>query len=342
VIIYIIVILLPLLFYPLQKKDKHLYILVIAFMLILIMGLRGVTVGVDISMYKSYFEDAKVARVLNMLKIGRFDPGYNVFQFIIAKVFGSFRLFLFIIAIFYVSIVAILIRRYSSNAWLSFFLFISFGFFTFGLTGLRQAIAIGCTILSFLSIQQRKTGSSILWLVLGVSFHLSALIFIIVYFLNKLKPNSNNIFFIILFSLSIFIFSDQLLSVFNSFARNPYHSVETGGRMMYLFLVAVVLFSLIYLNRILTADYSNKLLYFCMISTVAIWPICMMNPVLFRLSYYYFIYIIIFIPNLISSMENLKLKKILTLCFLILGLYNFIFKVFSPDLKLLPYMFFWQ
>lgn len=88
-------------------------------------------------------------------------------------------------ALFYVGVAGWLIYRYSVNPIIGFFGFLALSVYVFDFTGLRQAIAMGWTMLAFPYIQKRQFLFFIFFVLVGMLFHKSAVIFFPAYFLNR-------------------------------------------------------------------------------------------------------------------------------------------------------------
>lgn len=78
-----------------------------------------------------------------------------------------------------------LIRSCSPSYSLSIVVLLSIGPFFFMFSGLRQSIAIAIVLFSFGFLQQRRLSPFVASIFLAIGFHLSAIIFLVTYFLKK-------------------------------------------------------------------------------------------------------------------------------------------------------------
>ena len=329
-------------------QGKNIYIAIAAFILVLVAGLRGSSVGMDTEMYRRLYqfvkESSSVNVVLNSWQSGNTEIGYVIFEFIISR-FADYQFFLMISAVISIVPVLIVIYNYSKNIWFSLFLYISFGLYTFCFTGLRQAIAMGLCMLAFIFSNKKKLVPYLIFAVLAIFFHRSAAVFFPIYWLKNVRINKYTIgLYLLLLALSN-IFKNQIFSIINLLSRQQYvSSDDSGGIKMYILMLGIMF--LIYLYRkqyfkTYNSDINETILVLFSISTI-IWPISSANAAVFRLYYYYFIFIVLLLPNLISSIEKKSNKVVYFFLFIIVGIVLLQFYVVWSSLKFEPYYFFWQ
>ena len=97
-----------------------------------------------------------------------FNGGRNFGFFWLQKLFstitdGDFQIFLIFIAIVVEIAVAVVIYRYSPAPWLSYLLWNCFGFYIFGFSAIKQALAMGLLMLAFTGIMEEKPKKFLLW-----------------------------------------------------------------------------------------------------------------------------------------------------------------------------------
>jgi hypothetical protein len=319
--------------------SKHVYCPVIALILVLISGLRSVNIGIDTGQYYDKFVSYDSTDLASSFADNFTEPGYIVLNYIIYQLFGNqFQVLLLLVALVYVSSVSYVIYRYSEYPWFSYLLFIGFGYFTFGMSGMRQAIAMSFTLLSFVYIQKKNIYKYLLFIGIASSFHISSLIFLPSYFYNKISINKKTLLISALIIILIAIFVDILFGFLNIGARIAYEQTETGGKLMYLFNLLTVLIGL-YLKP---KEGNNDIYIFMLISAIAMWPIATMNPTMFRLTFYHSIFMIILIPNILKQIEYISFRFIYSISYALVAGYFMLFKVLTSDMQLLPYMFFWE
>ncbi len=132
---------------------------------------------------------------------------------LIKCVFGdNYTAYFFILAIFQYGAIIKLFYKYSCNYFMSSFLFVASGYFTWSMNGIRQFTAI-CLILYFFDyVVEKKALKFFIIVFIASLIHSTALIWIAVYFIVNFKPWGKGI---IIFIVAIII---VLLTLEKSFA----------------------------------------------------------------------------------------------------------------------------
>lgn len=322
-----------------RRLPRNIYFYFVGFILIIVSGFRGVDVGIDTYTYSQIFktiinQDLSVSFISLDL-----EKGFVLFNYLVAVLFGdNFQVLLIIASLFFIFTVGLIVYEYSEIAWMSFYLFIALGYYTFGMSGMRQAIAIGFTLLSYHLVKRGKIFISIITFVLAILFHYSAVIFLPIYFIRRLKINNINVLVSLFLIVLIKLYAIYIFSFMNGFARTPYEEVETGGVLMYYFIVITAVFGYYYRVRLNRKDDD---LFFMMIATIALWPIAQINQAMFRITFYYSFFIVVFMPNSLKLVEDKRLRLIYGAVYLLVTSYFFYEKVLFDGSMLIPYRLFW-
>ena len=350
--VYIFALLTIVLLYPLIGKRKSLidgvltktnnlyYIVIISTVLIVIAGFRHVTIGIDTLNYKNIFDSVNT-NGFDKLLYQSTEIGYTLFQILIGKIFSDFQMLLIISAIFYVSVISYLIFCYSKNPMISYLLFMFFDFYTFSFSGIRQTLAITFVLLAFIQIRNKKMFLFLLLVLIASTFHITALIFLPTYWLGKFNLSRKNLVFFFLCGLFIFLTKDYFQMFMNNYARINYDAAETGGFRLYIVMIYTVMIGIIYRKPFNLNNSVNVYLFYMMLSAVIIFPIIRYNPVTLRLYYYFFIFMVIYIPNILSVIKDKAIVFIGTVSYLLIGSFWFFTSIINSK-QLLPYLFFWN
>ena len=337
----------------LQSIPKKQYFLIIGSILTMIIGLRSVDIGIDTYQYELMFKSiinydlqsvlsSRVSSELYSNILGfQIEIGYIIFNYIVSFVFGdNFQMVLLIIAALYVFSISMVIYKYSDNPWLSFFLFVTFGYFTFAMSGLRQTMAMTFTVLSVLFLLRGRNLLFLLFVGIAATFHISAVIFLPTLLFSKIKINKTSLIIFFLLAVITYVYTVTVFGFLNLNARLQYVTLETGGMRMYLFLLFSLLIGLFFKNK---DDSRNDLYFFMIIATITLWPVAKMNPALFRITFPFSIFIVIFVPNMLKTIKNEQLRLVCTTGFVVVAVYNFVTGfLLRPELQLMPYRFFFE
>ena len=333
----------PIGLYPKADRDNNSrqYLIVVGVILILISGLRKSIIGLDTYQYVDFFKDTSQSLML-AFKQSRFEPGYTLlnillksFDFIAVQIAVSSILIFFSFR---------MVRKYSPVIWLSCLLFIIYCFYYRCFNEMRQAVALGFICLSFDYIIEKKIFKYLVCLVAAATFHQTSLIFlstIILMYIDKIRWWQIVGLFLCTFGLSVY--ANYLIQIFLPLFRTDYSGMdeEAGGwglLMLQVFTFVLSIFRYNYLKR----DRTNIILIFLMGVSVAIFPICHINPMLFRLEDYFWIFMILLVPRIMASISTPLFRYTITTGYLVVGYFFYFTKIFSESNQILPFRFFWE
>ena len=193
------------------KKQKKIFLFCTFSLFFALSALRSVNIGNDTSDYKLLFENLKFMPVENFT--WRFETGYLYFNKFI-QIFFENSQSLFVISAFIVCLgYAMLINKFSKIVWLSVYLFFTLRYFDLSMNILRQSLAMVILFLGFyILIKEKNILYFIILVFLASLFHNTAIVFLVVAILKKIKNEKRYIAFLSLITL-VGLFS------FNSFQR---------------------------------------------------------------------------------------------------------------------------
>lgn len=351
-IMYICLLILILFMYPFLRKRTMLvhgetiifnnkkYIFIVSSILIVLLGLRGLSVGIDTINYNNIFNNIKLLSLPQLFELKE-EYGYSLLQFLVSKVFGNFQYLLIIVAAFYIGVVSYHIYKYSENPLLSYLLFVVYGFYSFAMSATRQTIAITLVMVAYEFIKEKKLFKFLVVVLLASSFHITALIFLPSYWFNKFNLNRKTILLFVLIGLIVIAIKGELRMLINNFARIEYAAIETGGDRMYIFMLISTCIGIVFRKPFMAKHDNNKYLFYMMLASTIIMPVTQFHPAIMRLYYYYFIFMIIFIPNILRAIKDKGIRVIGTLSYFIIGAILFFSSVIYIN-QLENYQFFWQ
>ena len=263
------------------------------------------------------------AKIISMLGIG--------YQGWLAILIG-----IFCIAMFYV------IYKYSDEAFLSIVVFVSLGYFTFGLTGLRQSLAFSFILFSYQYLRERKLYPFLVLIFFAAIFHSSSLIFVIAYPIANMKINWKQVSGVsaaIVISYFFAGFFRRIVStlgwtdIIKGYAEREI-TLSIAGFLLQL---VILLFCLYYKKNVLEKDEKDIVLYNLLFLGLTFQGFAIVIAEMFRVSMYFSIFSIILIPKAIMSEKDGKTKQMIYFfVFLALVLYLFYQKTGAG------YTFFWQ
>lgn len=188
-----------------RKQVRNIYGVVGIFIICLLAGLRSETVGTDVLVYaKPIYESASSTnKFANLLLETGNEFIYYIIAFIVSNVFNSFQVFLFILELLvacpiYLSAVK---NRNNGSIAITMLLFLLLYYpMTFNI--MRQSISASWLILAFVYLKNNKWIRSIIVSFVGVLFHSSGIIGIVLlltcYLISNIKTKRKRIIFLLL------------------------------------------------------------------------------------------------------------------------------------------------
>lgn len=325
-----------------NKKSGFVYFILISLMMVAVIGLRDVTIGIDTVNYCNTFNNLSNVSWSYLSNNKLTEPGYSFICILFNKLNLNFHVFLIFMAFLYIIPVSYIIFKYSKSPCFSYILFIAFGLFTFSMSTIRQTMAMSLVLIAFIFMQKRKLIPFIVTVLLAATFHMTAVVFLPAYFLNRLKLSKKIL--LILFSIGILliVFKEQIRLVLNSNARLSYKGIETGGNLMYIFLLGTVIIGLLFGNVLDEKNKNNAPFFYMLVAAIIIFPITQFNPTVMRLYFYYSIFMIIYIPNMLWEIKDHTAKILGYAGYILVSIYFMITDTFSTARQLTPYLFFWK
>ena len=164
----------------LSEKQKNRMTFVFALGMILIFGLRGVSVGIDT--YSYYYRYTIYEKMLYSVKYAS-ELGFNFYNYVLAKAGLPWQFYLLITSAIFLGILYRFFRKYSKNIYFSTFIFVTIGSFSMAMSGLRQYLAASLCLLSYMVLEEGLNNKVKSWIIaitiwlIATSFHNSAIIF---------------------------------------------------------------------------------------------------------------------------------------------------------------------
>ena len=323
-----------------KKLNKTAFILFSA-LLILLLSLKHDYVGTDTQNYRYMFSNLKSANIIRIIDITPTSEfGFYYFSHFLASNGIAFRGLLFIQAVFVVCVFSAIIYRHSKMPWVSWFLYMTLGFFIF-YTTMRQCFALSFTLLASECMRKNKLLLYLLFCAVAVSFHNTALVFVPIYWVYKMKYNKFTIFLFIALFVAVTVSAPTLMRVFTEIIeKDRYEQIATRGYITFLLYFSMVVFGV--LNRKIIQDNPDTRFFFYMMGMVLVmFPLFQINPALSRIWIYFSVYIVLYVPNMCALIENRHISTIILAAIVLYGLISFFYKA-NQSTRVLPYVFFWQ
>lgn len=315
-------------------------------MLVLIVGLRSEEMGVDLSSYLPSFtrlNNYSWNHIILMDSYLNYEKGYVVFNKIVGSISDNYHFFLFICAAISLIPIGNLIYRNSKNPLLSIFVYAALPTFLTTFSALRQAIAIGITVLAFEFIKRRKIVPFCLLILLAVCFHSSAIVVLIAYPLYWWKPGKKWGTVSVIALPVIYIIRFPLFSLLSKVFKKSASVDNNGALTLFLVFTLIYIFCLFFGNR---KNESTNGLMNLFWTACAVQAMGGVNSIVIRVGYYFMTYLTLLLPEVFDDMKKRMepsqrriLLLITEMCFIAYGLYAIRHGGWAESY---PYAFFWE
>lgn len=143
----------------------------------------------DMEAYRDEYYASQILIQDNYLEqiMDKKDPFFYLLSFYFGQLGLGFYVWHALIGFVYSYAVYILLKKYSSNVYISFIVFIVLGQLGFALSALRQMLAIAFVIFAFINIETRKPIKFVILTLIASLFHSTAIVFLIAYPLYRIK-----------------------------------------------------------------------------------------------------------------------------------------------------------
>lgn len=332
------------------KKADTVYLTVASVLLALLTGLRGKYVGPDTAGYMLNFLNMRRIPFFKAIseKTGRFEGGYKFLTRFVGSFTESTAVFFCICAGIFAVCLWIYINKNSKNKFMSIMLYFTVQGFSFQLSGIRQALAMGFCLISFEYIKQRKFWKFLFFVIIASLFHKTALAVIPMYFVAYLKIDLKNF---LLYSLGLVFaiaFGSRIINSLYAVADFDRYVDEIGanGGAIFVVLMYVITIIVTYIYKEpFKKQYEHNIFFFNMtFASLVIYILRYFMILMERISFYYQFAFIILLPNVIESIPDKKTRNFVRGCALFLACALLTYRCMRPNdgTMLYNYYFFWQ
>lgn len=330
------------------------YLLCMYVILCLVSGLRGYLVGGDLGNYLPLFSYIGSHDYSNIISTyDKYGWIFKTYIYLIGFISNNSTLYLIFLSIPIISAPIFLIKKYSKIPWLSVFLYVALGYYTNTFNSVRSSLSLALGIYGVIAIYEKKNLLAIFLLLVATEIHKTILPIFIIFFLKDLHPKYSISIGCILISVLIahLIPANSILNMAIAY-NSDYNAVtfDSMGKGYSLLLLdcLISIFGLILVKR-----RPNKLNIFLL--NIFLLATCLQafTPLLSfftRVAYFFSIYVIILLPNLIYYGFKQSSRWI---CVTVLSALSLVyFQVFtmtpnpqfdnSNSQKTIPYYFYWE
>ncbi len=320
------------------EKKRTAYLWICGIFIVFVMGLRWRYTGTtDTDMYCRLIEVLSVSNIsfldyirsrLTEATLLSSEVGFYAFAWIVAKVFYYPQYLILLSAVITTACVLRFIRLYSKDYEISLTMYICLGLFTFNMNGMRQALAMAICLIAYDFIVKKRTVPFVLTVLVAMSFHKTAIIFLPFYLIAYVKYNFWHISIFMGIIALFYRFSNVLVEVFDDAMDKSYagaESFEGGGIVVVGIYACILLLALIY-RKSLDGNAARRC-FFMTITGFALYCARYFSVGIYeRISYYFFYYSTLLLPAVISKAPEQE-RRFVKIGIILLSIVLFIYRV---------------
>lgn len=264
---------------------------------------------------------AKYVEFMHLINCDAYVPTEFGFNYIVKLLYGisGFENYLLVFA-FFAFFTALLflvaIYRQADSFGFSFFLFMTLGYYFQSFSTVRYYLALALALWAIPYVLRKEWSKFIFVILLGATLHKSVLVVLALYFLASVPWKKWQLALMAVFCSTFFFLQDFYLKVV-IFLYPTYEKTEyLEGGTSYVNIIrclAVLALSLFLYRKAIKDNRRNRFYFYCNLEALVMYVCCSFLPIISRIGYYLTITHIFFIPALVCSVENKKLRRFLTI-----------------------------
>lgn len=265
------------------------------------------SVGYDYNLYAALFYDMNFMSYEEIGYIQRENGMLFPVKILENLTYDYFPAFVMLSAVMY-PLVAVYVRKYSDNPWLSAVSFLAFGVYFNSLNFMRQFFAAIICAYAFKYAEKGNYFRFAVFVLLGAAFHRSAFIILLCFWFARADMNKISLAVSLALSGGIYLFSDDIIRFVTRFVYKHYDlsgnpEVINGLPVMYTAMYgAVFLTGFILKNRLKGGEREINILLWCGYSAFFFELIGTKHGIISRMSLLFFIpVVILLVPKIINA-----------------------------------------
>ncbi len=202
-----------------SQQSKKNFAIIMGGIMFLLGALRHKYVGTDTPNYVEYLIPEAINQSYSQLFENSRDPIFYMFAKSIYQITNDIQFVLAVVAFLYALLVSATLYRFSKNIALSFLILLTFRYFPYSMTALRQALAFAIVLYSTRFIFEKKFIKFAAAIVIASFAHKSALFLLPLYFVQFITLNRYSFLLTILILAAVYVFKDSFASALKSITK---------------------------------------------------------------------------------------------------------------------------
>lgn len=310
-----------------RQQTRKKFLIICGIFLFLFMALRSKYLGSTDTL--NYFNMMKRAIPCSSFKeyydADGVEAGFQLFTYFLSRILRFPQTIIIVSSAIYTISICYTVYRNSDDPVFSMTMYITLGLMVFHLQGMRQSIAMSICLFAYEFAKKRKLIPFILLVLLAMQFHRTAIVFIVVYFLTKLKYNYKSVSVFALASVFIFYFSDNIVSIANVvFDSNYENRVDSGGFIATAIYILIICFAFLFNCKLKNESAQSSILYVTILGGICYLLRYFGALAAERISFYFMFGQLILLPNTLACLKSRERAAVkLIVYFLMIALFAY-------------------
>lgn len=330
-----------------NDQSRRIYIVICAAAMFFVFGFvyHGLGAG-DGKWYYSnwkYLSGVPIRKLWNVINSIDIEKGYLIFVWITSHIFPNPQMLHICYGLLLASAFSVFMYENCEDLVLGYMMFFCLGMWSFLIQGLRQGIAMAICLFAVSFCRQRRIVPFILLVLLAMTFHASAIVFIVVYVLPRFELNLKGY---AAAAAGIFILTgaiNYLVSFLNIIINDSYKTsaeLGGGGAVTLLCYFAILALFLLLMPRDEKRDPDNRLFfYLTLLGSVTFLMRYNVLAISERVSFYFLFGQFILLPKVLRRIEPTQ-AFIAKIIIYLLGFGLMAYK--SRTSEIYPFIFCWE
>lgn len=258
------------------------------------------------------------------------EAGFYFTMWLFGRIFKDGQTVIIVSSLLITVATCFFIRRNSKDIPLSLTIYICLGLFTVNMNCMRQAMAMSICLFAYEFAKERKAIPFVLTVLLAMLFHKTAMCFLPMYFLPWMKNNLGSWLFFVVGLILCLLFVDRIIAGYYELSGEDYsdNSLATGGGLFVIMLYLGTIVLTLYRPRVLQRQSARTAMLATLAGFTAYISRFVGSGILERVSYYYFYFPILLIPEVFQELDEEE-YKIIKIIFVVGAILLFIYRIWK-------------
>lgn len=273
------------------------------FVLFIVLFLRKYNVGSDLGRYHTLYDMYGRMTIREIVETNQIiNLGYCLYNHIVYSISrGNYQFFIALTSLITIIPVTRLIIKSVGYSNYSLLVYVCFGYYAFQFSGLKQAIAMAVLSKAYLCIVEHRKYPFYIYVLFAALFHVPSLVFLPAYYIAHHEFDTTSKAISVIIVVIAYLLRGRIVGLLLDNYESVvdlYGTVRAGGKV--LLILAIVIYGYLFcLPEEFRID-ETRILWRFMIVSAIIQSFANYGNVFERLADYYFFYIILYLPRLVT------------------------------------------